>query len=85
MSTTNFISFLLVWFKSKIIPFSKKTLIILGYSLLSGFALHYFLPAIENPWLSIALNSLIMGAFILVLAYLIDMMRMVNELKIFRS
>ena len=85
VSTTNLISFLLVWFKSKIIPFSKKTLIILGYSLLSGFALHYFLPAIENPWLSIALNSLIMGAFILVLAYLIDMMRMVNELKIFRS
>ena len=49
VSTTNFISFFLVWFKSKIIPFSKKTLIILGYSLLSGFALHYFLPAIENP------------------------------------
>ena len=30
VSTTNFISFLLVWFKSKIIPFSKKTLIILA-------------------------------------------------------
>lgn len=84
VSTTNLISFFLVWFKSKIIPFSKETIIILAYSLVSGFALYYLLPVIENPWLSIALNSLIMGVLILALAYLIDMLRMLRELKILK-
>jgi O-antigen/teichoic acid export membrane protein len=85
VSTTNVISFFLVWFKSKIIPFSKETIIIIAYSLLTGLALHYFLPAIENPWLSIILNSLIMGVLILILAYFINMLSMLKELKILKS
>tara|TARA_B110000483_G_scaffold22548_1_gene26003 strand:- start:650 stop:2125 length:1476 start_codon:yes stop_codon:yes gene_type:complete len=81
ITISNLLSFLLVWVKSEISPFSKNTLIILSYTTITYVLFYNFLPDISNPILSICINSLFIGISIAVLFYLIDLYKLIRELK----
>jgi O-antigen/teichoic acid export membrane protein len=70
----NILALLLVYYKSDMQPFTLKSIKFAAAAMILTSINYFFLPAISNPFISIIINSIIVGLPILTLAYILGML-----------
>lgn len=74
MTIVNILALALVYWKSGILPFTKRMLQFVLFAVVFGLICQFILPELANPFLSIILNSLLVAFPLLIAAYLLGLL-----------
>lgn len=78
-SSYNIARVLFIYFKLKFLPFTKETLYILFFALLT-LMINYIIPTIENLFLSVAIKTLIVTLIFIVPIFVLKISKDLNEM-----